>query len=42
MRLYNFMVNITLYLNTNVQKYDFPSNTITTVHSFFYMEPSCK
>ena len=42
MQLYNFMVNITLYLNINVQKYNFPSNTITTVHNFFYMKPSSK
>ena len=35
MQFYNFMVNTTLYLNINVQKYNFPSNTVTSVHSFF-------
>ena len=35
MLLYNFMVNITLYLNINV--HNFPSNTNTTVYSFFYI-----
>ena len=42
MSLYNFMVNIALYLNINVYKYNFASNIITTVHNFFYMKPSSK